>query len=90
MTQLVAVDRQNHKTDYTNYGSGVDIYARGNFGSYQGTSFSAPIISRALALIIYYHPKWSVKQVRRELFKYVEVVHQTPVFQIKAFHQKYL
>jgi hypothetical protein len=85
-----AVDRKNQQTEYTNYGLQVDIYALGNFGSFKGSSFSAPIISRAVALILYSHPTWSVTQVRKELFKYVEVVNHLPVFNIKKFHQKYL
>lgn len=85
-----AVDKKMKKTDYTNYGKKVDVYALGNFGSYEGSSFSAPIITRALALIIYSHPNWSVKQVRKELFSYVDIVSNTPVFNIKKFHQTYL
>ncbi len=85
-----AVDKKSKKTNYSNYGKDIDLYAQGNFGSFEGTSFSAPIISRALALIIYNNPNWSQKQVRGELFKYVETKNSLPVFNIQKFHKKYL
>lgn len=84
-----AVDKRNKKAEYSNYGKGVDLYAKGNFGPYEGTSFSAPVISRAVALIVYRHPQWSNKKVRGELFKYVFFKDKLPIFNHKDFEKKY-
>lgn len=85
-----AVNKNFNKTDYSNYGLGVDLYASGNFGEFEGTSFSAPIISRAIALIINKHPNWGVKRVREELFKFVFLKNHIPVFNHRSFHKVYL
>lgn len=58
---VAAVDKNFHRTGFTNYSighsisaPGVDIYAAANGGKYQyneGTSFSAPMVSGAIALM---------------------------------------
>ena len=84
-----AVDKKNKLTTYSNYGKGVDIYARGNFGPYEGTSFSAPLISRAVGLIISKNPTWSADRIKRELFRFVFYKNKLPIFNQKDFDKKY-
>lgn len=84
-----AVDRLNQKTSYSNYGQAVDFYALGNILTFEGTSFSAPIISRAVALIINKHPDWTPVMIRKELRKYSFKKNHKLVFSHKAFHKIY-
>lgn len=84
-----SVDKNNQITNFSNYGKSVNVFTLGDFGDYHGTSFSAPIISRALSLIIYHNPKWKNEYVKKELFSFVEINNNYPVFNIKKFHQKY-
>jgi subtilisin family serine protease len=62
---------------FSNFGSVVDISApgvcvgttalRGGTAGATGTSFSAPIVAGAAALILANHPKWSPDQVRSKI-----------------------
>lgn len=85
-----ATTKKYRKATYSNFGTPVQIYALGNHGGkIMGTSFAAPLVSRALALIKYHHPNWSIRQVRQELFRYVAPVNHLPVFNHKLFNRQY-
>lgn len=74
------------RTTYSNYGSGITLYAQGDYSNeVKGTSFSAPVISQAVALIKYQNPDWSFDQVRSELIKYTKNKNGIKVFQHRKF-----
>lgn len=84
-----AVDK-NKKTEYTNYGSPVTIYAQGNYSEdIQGTSFSAPVVSRAAALIKYRYPNWKFKEVRSEILRYSYFKNGLRIFHNEKFMEEY-
>ncbi|HSN10558.1 MAG TPA: S8 family peptidase [Propionibacteriaceae bacterium] len=77
---VAAVDQNHVEPSWSNYGSCVDLYAPGvsdvvavmdststSIGLESGTSFSAPLTSATVALILHDHPSWSPAQVRSEL-----------------------
>lgn len=84
-----AVSKNKKITPYSNFGKDIDLYALGNIATFEGTSFAAPLISRAIALIINSHPSWSVSQIRSELFKYTLRKNGILVFSHQKFHQIY-
>jgi subtilisin family serine protease/subtilisin-like proprotein convertase family protein len=79
MLLVAATDRTDHKTDYSNYGSGIDIsapggtatdgllttvpLAAGGYGFAYGTSMAAPIVAAAAALVWSAHPGFTRDQV---------------------------
>lgn len=72
-----ASNSNNNAAGFSNYGAGVTLFAAGQAvlstssgDSYQpanGTSFSAPIVSGAAALVMALHPDWTPDQVRMQL-----------------------
>lgn len=46
-----SVDKKNRKSEFSNYGKGI-IKAKGEYREFKGTSFAAPEVSRALALLM--------------------------------------
>ncbi|MHB1007978.1 MAG: S8 family peptidase [Propionibacteriaceae bacterium] len=77
---VAAVDQNHVEPTWSNYGSCVDLYAPGvsntvallgstntSTGIGSGTSFSAPLASATIALILHDHPTWTPDQVRAEL-----------------------
>lgn len=85
-----SLTKQNKKSEFSNFGPSVQIYAKGEYGGYlQGTSFAAPIISQAIALIKVKHPRWSNHQVKKELFRFVRIQNSLPIFNHKGFLKYY-
>lgn len=77
---VAAVDQNHVEPTWSNYGSCVDLYAPGvndtvalmgstntSWGTGSGTSFSTPLTSATVALILHDHPTWTPDQVRAEL-----------------------
>lgn len=72
-----AVDQQNKKAAFSNYGSYVDVAAPGvfiyttafgnNYLSTQGTSFSSPIVAGAAALVRAQFPTYTPQQVAEQI-----------------------
>ena len=82
-----ATDRSDGKAGFSNYGStSVDLMAPGvsmwsttfgstnSYGSGQGTSFAAPVVSGGLALLRASYPNDSVSQLRSKILAGVDVV----------------
>lgn len=85
-----SLNKHNQRSTFSNFGPSVQIYAKGEHGGYlQGTSFSAPLISQAIALIKAKHPKWSNLQVKKELFRFVRIRNSLPIFNHKGFLKYY-
>jgi subtilisin family serine protease/subtilisin-like proprotein convertase family protein len=79
MVLVAATDRTDHKTDYSNYGTGIDLSApggtatdgllttvpvqAGSYGLAYGTSMAAPIVAGTAALIWAAHPGYTRDQV---------------------------
>ncbi len=70
-----AIDWRNSPTNFSNYGKkSVHLFAPGesilssrlnhSFGYFSGTSFAAPIVSGAVALMWSLNEKWSVKEIK--------------------------
>lgn len=86
----VGAVNKNKKTSYSNYGKSVTLYAQGDYSEeVKGTSFSAPIISQAVALIKYKYPSWDYSKVKKELLKYTKKENGIRVFQNHSFHLAY-
>ncbi|MBL7848694.1 MAG: S8 family serine peptidase [Cyclobacteriaceae bacterium] len=74
---VAAVNQQNVKATFSNYGSYVDISAPGvaifttafdsKYTSTQGTSFSSPIVAGAAALVKAHFPTYTSQQVAEQL-----------------------
>ncbi|MCC7437427.1 MAG: S8 family serine peptidase [Armatimonadetes bacterium] len=72
-----ASNANNNAAGFSNYGAGVTLFAAGQAilstssgNSYQpanGTSFAAPIVSGAAALVMALHPDWTPDQIRMQL-----------------------
>ena len=85
-----SVDKTHKISEFSNYGKNVFAYTLGEYSDeLQGTSFSAPIISRSIALIKKSNPNLSPREVRSELDSYIENISSRRVFNIKKFHRKY-
>ena len=80
---VAATDNQDHLSSYSNYSAhdvdlgapGTDILTTGTFGSYvvvSGTSYSAPMVSGAIALLASYVPTASVSQIRDAIMASVD------------------
>ena len=69
-----ATDSQNRRTTFSTYGDFIDLVAPGqdiltteiggSYGALSGTSFSAPMVSAAAALIWSRHPDFSTDEVK--------------------------
>jgi len=83
VVSVAAVDSQDARTFYSNYGSGIDVSAPGPQESQpfialstgdgytnatHGTSFSSPIVTGLTGLIKSYHPDWTNDQILKQLF----------------------
>lgn len=74
---VAASNSQDVKAGFTNFNSAVDIIAPGvdilkaaynnTYSSDQGTSFSAPIVSGAAALVKALHPNWSALEIAEQI-----------------------
>lgn len=73
---VAAIDANDRKTYYTNYGSTISIAAPGDvfstlnrnrYGYSRGTSLSTPIVSSAAALVKARFPQFDMFQVREQL-----------------------
>lgn len=74
-----AVDKNDYITYFSNYGDYIDLSAPGKdiystlphnrFGSMDGTSMAAPVVSGVAALVLSKNPYLSVPQVRDILFR---------------------
>lgn len=72
-----ATDKQNNPSDFSNYGIQVDISAPGEgvytstmdgiYTQVNGTSFSAPMVAAAAAIVLMEHKDYTPKQVEEEL-----------------------
>lgn len=84
-----AVDK-GKRASYSNYGKTVHIFAQGSYSKeVKGTSFSAPVISRAAAIIKYHHPEWNVSRVKKELYKFSRVEKKMRIFDEEKFTKTY-
>jgi subtilisin family serine protease len=73
-----ATDSTNRLAGFSNYGSKINLVAPGqellstqigdDYGPNNGTSFSAPLISAAVAMIWSHYPNYSPEQVKGALF----------------------
>lgn len=84
-----ATGRDGKITPYSNHGKDVDFYTLGDIATFQGTSFSAPIISRAVALIINKKTNSSPESIKKELTHYSQIKNGILVFNYKKFHNYY-
>lgn len=76
---VAATDANDARASFSNFGAFIDIAApgvnifttkRGNgYGSWNGTSFSAPIVAGVLALMFAANPSLTVAQARQLLFE---------------------
>ena len=72
-----SLDANDVKASFSNYGEWVDVFApgvglpstfwNGNYCSWSGTSFSAPLVAAEAALIFSARPNWSPGHVRRRI-----------------------
>ena len=80
-----SLDANNVKASFSNYGV-IDLVApgvglpstfwAGNYASWSGTSFSAPLVSAEAALIISAQPSWSAARVRQRIKTKTDSVDQ--------------
>ena len=81
---------QGKVSSFSNYGPSVQIYTQGEHGGYlKGTSFAAPLISQAIALIKIKNPTWGNHKVKKELFRFVKVKKGIPIFNRRVFAKFY-
>lgn len=78
---VAATDKNNNPCDFSNFGNYVDIAAPGyytaysatsgsnapNYTYYQGTSYSAPIVASAAAVVLSEHGGYTFEQVKSKL-----------------------
>lgn len=71
-----AVDENDRKASFSNYGSWVDVAApgvaivstyKGDYASFSGTSMATPFVSAVAALVFAHHPDWSNLEVRNKV-----------------------
>lgn len=72
-----AANRSGSKSDFSNYGSGIDFLAPGesiytttvnsSYGTVNGTSFASPYAAGVAALVISRNPSWTAAQVEQQL-----------------------
>lgn len=79
---VAATDINDQEASWSNYGRCVDLYAPGDgvtvampsadggttaFGTAHGTSYAAPLVSGAAAIVLSEHPGWTPSQVWEDL-----------------------
>ena len=70
---VVATDQYDHKSDYSNYGTWVDVCAPGDaiwstvpdsgYDAFYGTSMASPVVCGIAGLVHSLHPDWNAFQV---------------------------
>lgn len=87
-----SLNRSDAKSDFSNYGSCVDVYLPGedilaasSFLSNQeymyvsGTSFAAPLLSGIAARLWALHPDWNVEEIKTAILQHVVMTNGIPV-----------
>lgn len=79
-----SLDANDVKASFSNYGTWMDVVApgvglpstfwNGNYASWSGTSFSAPLVSAEAALIFSAQPTWLAGRVRQRIRQKVDSV----------------
>jgi subtilisin len=66
-----SIDANRKISSYSNYGKGVDVYALGSYeqGRFTGTSFAAPIVTRAIVAMKSKHSLLSYSQIKEKVKK---------------------
>jgi subtilisin family serine protease len=82
---VAALDAQNRKASFSNYGSSISLgapgigiystYVGGGYAAWSGTSFAAPFVSAAAALTLSAHPDWSGPKVGQRLWQTAESIN---------------
>ena len=77
-----AIDQNDTRADFSNYGTyvdfcapGINIVSTGKDGKYymaNGTSFSAPFVAGLIALMLSDNPQLTTEEVKTKLLTYVE------------------
>jgi len=78
VTAVAAIDLTEEAADFSNYGDFVDLCAPGvdvysaltgthEWGNWSGTSFSAPLVSGTVALLLDHKPDWTATEVEEHM-----------------------
>jgi thermitase len=63
----VGAKESNHVATYSNFGKDVDVFVNGTFGKYVGTSFAAPIVTRAVVAFKNKNSKISYVEIKQKI-----------------------